>query len=58
MVSEAQKRASEKYRKNNVKQYILKFYPADRELFDYLSSKENRSQFLKDLIRADMEKQS
>lgn len=55
-VSEAQKRASAKYEREKVRKYILKFYPSDYELLDYLRTKENMAGFLKDAIRADMEK--
>ena len=30
--SEAQKKANNKYRRENVKQIVLKFYPSDEEL--------------------------
>ncbi len=54
-VSEAQKRASAKYEREKVRKYILKFYPSDYELLDYLRTKGNMAGFLKDAIRADME---
>lgn len=54
-ISEAQKRASAKYEREKVKKYVLKFYPAEYELLEYLHGKENMAGFLKDAIRADME---
>ena len=54
-VSEAQKRASAKYRKANVKQAIARFYPSEADLWEFLQTKENKSGYIKDLIRRDME---
>lgn len=55
--SEAQKRANAKYRKNNVKQVITRFYPADADLYAFVKSKDDMSGYIKSLIRADMERQ-
>lgn len=57
-VSDAQKRAIAKYRKENVKQVITRFYPGDDELYAYIKSKESMSEYIKALIRADMERQA
>lgn len=50
-MSEAQAKANEKYRKANVK-----FFPADADVLAYFQAKENRNQYIKDLIRKDMER--
>lgn len=55
--SDAQKRANAKYRKNNVKQVITRFYPADADLYEFVKSKDDMSGYIKSLIRADMERQ-
>ena len=57
MVSEAQKRANAAYRKKSVKQLTMRFYPneADEEMYAWLKSQENTTEYLKALIRADME---
>ena len=55
MASEAQKRATAKYRAESVKQFVLRFYPADMELYEYLCTKENKNDYLRQLIRNDME---
>ena len=52
--SEAQKKASAKYRKNNVKAIMFNLYPSDGDLIEFLEGKENRSGYIKDLIRKDM----
>jgi hypothetical protein len=54
-LTEAQKRAQENYRKKSVKQAIVKFYPAERELWEWLQAQENRAGYIKELIRGDME---
>ena len=54
-LTDAQRRAQEAYRKRSVKQVAVRFYPADDELWAWLSAKENKAGYIKDLIRADME---
>ncbi|NPD33092.1 hypothetical protein HLV35_07470 [Eggerthellaceae bacterium zg-997] len=53
-VSEAQKRASAKYRREKVKQVAVSFYPSEADIYDHLRSQPNKSGYLKALIRADM----
>lgn len=55
MVSDAQKRANNEYRKRSVKTYTLKFFPGDADLYEWLQQQENKAQYLKDLMREDME---
>lgn len=57
-VSESQKKANEKYRKEKVKQVAVRFYPGDQELYEFLKAKDNVAGYIKDLIRADMERQA
>lgn len=56
MVSEAQRRAVSGYRKKNVKQLVMRFYPTgdDGELYDWIKSHENVNEYLKMLVREDM----
>lgn len=54
-LTEAQKRANEKYRKANVKQVAVRFYPAEMDLYEFLRTKENVAGYIKQLIREDME---
>ena len=58
MVSEAQKRANEKYRKSSVKQAVVRFYPGDEDLWEWLQSQPNRQGYLRELIRGDMERRA
>lgn len=54
-ISEAQKKASEKYKKENTKQYKLMLsLKYDADIIAMLDSVENRQGYLKSLIRADI----
>lgn len=53
--SEAQLRANRNYKKKLNRTYI-EFYPAEDDLWNHLQSQESKQSYLKNLIRADMEK--
>ena len=55
MASEAQKKALEKY-KAKVKRFTVDFPPSDAELWEHLQQQPKKQTYIKDLIRADMEK--
>lgn len=55
-VSDAQRRASEKYRKKSIKQIATRFYPAEAALWEWLSAQPNKQGYIKRLIREDMER--
>lgn len=55
LASEAQKRALDKY-KANVKRITIDFPPTDAELWEYIQKQPKKQTYIKDLIRADMEK--
>lgn len=55
MASKAQKKALEKY-KANVKRFTVDFPPTDAELWEHIQKQPNKQRYIKDLIRADMEK--
>ncbi len=55
MPSEAQKRADRKYKHDKTRQLCLRFYPAEVEMWTYLSAQENKQGFLKGLIGREME---
>lgn len=55
-VSEAQKRASEKYHKEKVKRTAVRFYPAEANLWEWLNEQPNKAGYIKQLIREDMER--
>lgn len=57
--SEAQLKAVAKYKeknKANIKRMTLEFHPNELELWEYLQKQPKKSTYIKDLIRADMEK--
>lgn len=54
-LTEARKRANEKYRKSHVRQFLLRFYPADAGLWDWLQRQPQKQEYLRQLIREDME---
>lgn len=54
MASDAQKRADRKYKRDKTKQFCLRFYPAEAEIWTFLSEHENRQGFIKELIRREM----
>lgn len=57
MQTEAQRRATSNYRMK-VKQLTLRFYPnsdADEEMYEWLKSQDNTTDYIKKLISADMQ---
>lgn len=57
MATEAQRRALNNYRKKT-KSVVVRFYPgeADEAMYAWLKSRENTTEYIKALVRADMEK--
>lgn len=55
MVSEARRRANDKYDRHNIKPFSMRFGPNDYDLLDWLNGQPNKSSYVKGLIRADME---
>lgn len=57
MATEAQRRALNNYRKKT-KSVVVRFYPndADEAMYAWLKSQENTTEYLKGLVRADMER--
>ena len=56
MLTDAQKRAQAKYNKANVRQMAVRFYPSERDLWEWLENKGNKAGYIKELIRADMKR--
>ena len=54
-MTDAQNRAKQKYRKK-VKQINIEFYPTDADLLEHINKQPKKQTYIKDLIRADMEK--
>lgn len=59
MVSEAQKKANAKYRRENVKQVVVRFYPGEEDaaVYAHLKSQSRMGEYIKALVRADMERE-
>lgn len=56
MAIESQKKAREKWNRENKKVVSIGFYPVDADLLEHLNAKPNKAGYIKSLIRADMEK--
>lgn len=56
-LTEAQKRANNKYQKTKVTRVVVKFYPADAALLKKVKEQPQMQTYIKNLIRADMEKE-
>ena len=55
MTSDAQKKAVKKY-KEKVKRMTVEFSPAEADLYDHIQQQSKKQTYVKDLIRADMNK--
>ena len=59
VVSQAQRKASKKYQLNNTKSYSIQLSKKyDADIITQLESVPNKTQYIKELIRQDIEKQS
>lgn len=54
-VSDAQRRANERYRKESVRQVTVRFYPTEADVWEWLQAQPNKAGYVKELIRRDME---
>lgn len=55
--SDAQKRARAKYEKEKVRQVMVRFYPSENDIMEFLESQDNKAGYIKELIRKDMNSQ-
>lgn len=55
-VSDAQLRANAKYRREKTTQISIAFYPTETDILEHLQSQAKKATYIKNLIRADMEK--
>lgn len=58
MTTQAQLKATEVYRKKSIKTFSLKFFPSDHDLYEHLQKQPKKAEYLRKLIRKDMDKQS
>lgn len=54
-LTDAQKRANERYRKASVTQKTIRFYPTEADILEWAMTQPNFAGYVKGLIRADME---
>ena len=57
MVTEAQKRAINKYNKEKMVNRSIRFSPNEKDLLAHLDAQPNKAGYIKRLIREDMEKE-
>ena len=53
-LTDAQKRAKAKYKRDKIKKLMIEFYPSDAELYEKVQAQENKQGYIKDLIRKDL----
>lgn len=54
--SDAQLRASQKYKKGNIKRITVDFSPVESDLWEHIQKQPKKQTYIKSLIRADLEK--
>jgi len=54
MVGNAQRQADAKYRKEHVKSVTIKFYSAERSIYDRLMRQGNREGYVKEFLKRNM----
>lgn len=57
MSTDAQKAARARYVKNNVKRVLVSFYPTDKDVFEWLDTKEAKPAYIRALLRREMERE-
>ena len=55
MVTDAQKRADAKYKKEKTHQLAIRFFPKDERLWEHLQKQPRKAEYIKRLIERDME---
>lgn len=54
--SAAQLRAAQKYKQEKIKRITVEFSPKESELWEHIQKQPKKQTYIKDLIRADMER--
>lgn len=57
MATDAQKKATARYVAQNVKKMNIGFFPKDRDVYDWLSTKESRPAYVREVLREKMEQE-
>lgn len=58
MPTDAQRRATAKYKRENIKTKTISFNRSEFDLLDWIREKPNQNAYLKGLVRADMERRA
>ncbi|MBY4797446.1 hypothetical protein K6V98_03625 [Collinsella sp. AGMB00827] len=56
--TEAQRRADARYRKKHTTTVVIRLYPTDSDIAQWMENQPNKQGYLKALIRQDMERQA
>ena len=56
MPTEAQKKATAKYRRESTKQISITFFPADMDVYKHIQAQDGKAAYIKRLGREDMER--
>ena len=54
MATDAQRKALNNYRKKSTKQIVLRFYPGEEEMYEFIKTQPNVTAYLKGLVEEDM----
>lgn len=54
-MTEAQKRAHAKYQQEKVRKKLVRFFPKDQDILEWLEQQPSQNAYILGLIRADME---
>ena len=54
--TDAQYRATQKYKKANIKRITIEFSPLEADLWEHIQKQPKKQTYIKAVIRADMEK--
>lgn len=55
-MNEAKRKANKKYKAAKVKRVMVEFYPTDADLLEQIEKQPQKQTYIKNLIRADIEK--
>lgn len=55
MVTQAKKKANRRYERQSVNRVSVAFFPKDKELYSFLCQFNSKSEYIRELIRKDME---
>lgn len=54
-MTEAQKKATKRYRKQSTHSFSMTFFPKDEALWQWLQNQKSKAEYVRELIRRDMD---